>query len=349
MYEAPASKVSRRLVLSLAFILSLCSFGIFGSPALALADDFPVPSGFTLPEQLPYDDGSTVWTHWIAINNSGTSWWVVYHNCDILYWHDTSIQNTSCDDSGAGEFENLTGFSSSTSGTSWGSADIGGFNLGSSYFDVSIGIIGSTDVARNHIFADHTIFSNHTYTADDTRWNDVIPSNFGDMAFNRANFNSDGSLIGVSAPGVAQIVNGSNNSNDYMDVPNPVTDPTGFIGAVFTNFFIFLYKGFVPPDNYFFDKVSEIETTWATDQPGLTAINTAFADGVVSLSTPSALSPVTLGALHIGSATTSTITVFDPDSMDSGMFAQAKTLISAFMYFGVAFWVIRQVSTILSA
>lgn len=135
----------------------------------------------------------------------------------------------------------------------------------------------------------------------------------------------------------------------FLDVPNPLTDPTGFVAAVLHNTGLTIASWFLPPDNYFFNKVSEIGTTWETDQPGLASINTAFSDGVSALSSPTSLAPVTLGSLHFGNSTIAAVPFFDPSAMDSGIFSQAKTLISAFMYFGVAFWVIREVSTIMSA
>lgn len=138
-------------------------------------------------------------------------------------------------------------------------------------------------------------------------------------------------------------------SGSYTDIPNILTNPSGFVEALLDNAGAFVVNAIIPPPGYLTDKMLDVTDSWSADQPGLTSINTAFIDGIASLSSPTSLTPISIGALHVGGTTTSSITFFDPSIMPTGIFDTAKTLISAFMYFGVAFWVIREMSTILSA
>jgi len=160
-------------------------------------------------------------------------------------------------------------------------------------------------------------------------------------------------------------------TSTFPDIPSIIDSPSGFVVALWTgvadwftcifanaitallsglnSFLVTFISGLLPADGYLTDKIAEVNDAWVTDQPGLTSIHTAFSDGIISLSSPTSLTPISIGALHVGGTTTSAITFFDPSEMPSGIFTTAKALISAFMYFGVAFWVVREMSTILSA
>jgi len=170
----------------------------------------------------------------------------------------------------------------------------------------------------------------------------------------------------------------------WASVPNFIDDPFGFftgifsaaldwfnceyqqslniVGSFFTTLASNITTGFltalnafisgviVPPDDgYFTTQVALVNTTWETQQPGLTAIKTAFSDGIASLSSPDSFTPITLPPIDFGSGTTSTQTLFDPATLPTGAMNNLKTLISAIMYFSVGMFVVKELSTILSA
>jgi len=323
----------------------LFSFFLVGTSVARASVEIPVPTGFTLPQVLPYNDGTTVWNYWIASTDGGNFWRIFYTNVGNFTLLDYALVSPLNGD-------NVTCFSSSDNGHSWSVPDIGGCNLGNPA-SFSLAMAGAGSTVRNLIISSYPIFSSDakpdSYTWDPLRWVDTFPHAWGALIINKVNFDLNGVLIGVQDPAIYQIVNNTSSLSDYTALPSPITDPTGFISGVFTNFFVFIYKGFIPPDGYLTEKLAEVTNAWSLDQPGLTSVSSAFSTGITALSTPTAMTPISMGSLHFGGVSTSSITVFDPSTQPVGMFDSAKTLISAFMYFGVGFWVIRQMSSIFSA
>lgn len=314
------------------------------SPSFAKAyDEFPVPSGFTLPEQLPYNDGVRTYTHWIAINNdSSNNWQLFYHNCENLVLDTTllALRQQSCT-----EWNDLTYFSSSNSGTSWGSPNIGGANLTiyGGFFEVSVTIMGYRDVAKNHWFTDYTVFSGGTVTDDclDNHWCDLRTISFGDVASNRVNFRADGSLIGVSSPDYSNIISGQPTS-EYVDVPNPVTNPFGFVVALLTNLAIWLKNLVIPSGDFFQDKYNEMKLAFEEKFAFYFQLKDAYT--IPTETTPSAFS---FTGLSFGGVTLPTLTLFDGFSFFD--FSPYRSFISGIMYASCGWFVIRKMSRIFSS
>jgi len=316
------------------FILTFFLFPLSVS-AESVSSDFPI----NLPHALPWDDGTTVWTNWLAWD-TGSGWALVYHNSDLSVNAGGYIIAQPWLDSGHNYF--TTG----NNGTSWSSGT-------SNHLSASPGIFFDTHIqsnggvpCRERMYSSDTIFAIGDRDAA-AYCTDIVPYVFADPIFYRINLESDNYTFQTetseSAP--LQIIN--NDTSDYVSVPDPISDPAGFVAALLTNMGIWLYNLVIPADDYFTLKYDELSTNFSTTYPIFFDIRDMF-DTMISGITAGSFTPISISGLSLGGGSYN-FTIIDSTTLPSGTLDTFKTWFGLMMYVGTAFWVIRKGSRIFSS
>lgn len=321
------------------------SFLFNASSVYAVPAPAPVPDVMTIPHTLPWDDGTKVWTEYIASRSAtgGSNWVIQYHNCSNVVFRTFGVvaPNSCLDDE---FFVSL----SYNNGATWTDDTTYSFSESDGYYQIfSITSMGYQDVAKNNWFANKTIIvaeAQPEYPGN-THWTDLYPISIGDPAVNRVNFDSEGNLIGVSSFDY-DLLRGEGDS-EYVDVPNPLTDPYGFVVAVLKNLSIWLYSLVIPDDGFYQGLMTQFNEDFEEKQPGLSALRTSISNGIAGMSvvTPSGIVLPSLTGMgqELGPQT------FISGELSPDIINPIKTLISAFLYMFVGMWVIRHLSTIFSS
>jgi hypothetical protein len=137
----------------------------------------------------------------------------------------------------------------------------------------------------------------------------------------------------VGAPGEA----------DYVDVPNPIEDPKGFVLAVIENIGIWLRWFLVPTSDFFSVRFAQIRTSAEETFPAYFAIETAISDST------SVDSSITIGSFDFGGSQSAPATFFNPASWDPADFAGLRTLLSMMMWVWLAYFLLQRVPTLFSS
>lgn len=315
------------------------------SSVYAVPAPAPVPEVMTIPHTLPFNDGTKTWSEFLASRTgTGSSNWVIYyHNCsNVIFMTSGVVAPTTCID------DEFSAFTSTNNGATWTEDNIYNFAESDDYYQVfNITSMGYQDSAKNNWFANKTILvaeAQPEYPGN-TYWLDLYPISLGDVAVNRVNFDDEGNLIGVSSFDYDLLRGGSD--VEYVDVPNPLTDPFGFVVAVLKNLSIWLYSLVIPDDGFYQGIMTQFNQDFEEKQPGLSALRTSVSNGIASMS---AVSPEGIGlpsltgmGQELGPQTLISADI-SPDIINP-----IKILISAFLYMYVAVWVVRHLSTIFSS
>lgn len=125
-------------------------------------------------------------------------------------------------------------------------------------------------------------------------------------------------------------------------VPDLMTDPSGFVSAMFTNFGNYLVRLVIPPLSFFTDSFSQIQSGFSTKFAFFEQLRSAFtvpADG--------SFTPITLTGITIAGSTISPIAFIS--SFNPTTFAPFRNFLSMVMYVGLGFWLIKKTSLIFSS
>jgi len=312
------------LALFLGFFVSF----IFSLPSFASDVNPLFPEN--LPHALPWDDGTTVWNDWIAFKTS-TGWGLIYHNSDFYADSDGFLVSSPALELSHNYF--FTG----DNGTTWSSSTSNHF-VSPMFFDTTL----SSPPCKEKLYASNTIFAVGDRDAA-SYCTDVIPYEFGDSVFHRINLMSDNYtfLSSTADPAPEQIINSA--TDDFVDVPSPVTDPAGFVSALFVNFGIWIRNLIVPDSDFFSSRFNAIQVIAQEHFPIFFSIS-----DIVSGST-AVDSSVSLGSVSFGSSSTAPLVFFSPSSWSPDTFAGLRSFLSMLMYVWLAYFVTTKLSRIFSS
>jgi len=125
-------------------------------------------------------------------------------------------------------------------------------------------------------------------------------------------------------------------------VPDLLSDPSGFVSAMFTNFGNYLVRLVIPPLSFFTDSFSQIQSGFSTKFAFFEQIRSAFvvpADG--------SFTPISITGLTIAGATIAPLSFIS--SFNATTFAPFRNFLSMVMYVGLGFWLIKKTSLIFSS
>lgn len=306
----------------------------------ALAADVPATFPVALPHALPWNDGTTTYTkYWLYAPSFGTSglWRLYYHNNgsgDISLGSDYHLHATTY------EYHTFVAGNNAQS-THWNDQGTGTNFLGDTtgqYFDT---FFGGVNTCKPLAFASHTVFAAGSYSGA-AYCTDIVPYSPGDVIFDRVNLESDNQTFQrtTTDPAPGGIVNPD--TSEYVDVPSPVTDPAGFVSALLTNLGIWLYNLVIPDSQFLADSYANIRTAFETKFAFYFQIKDAF-----TVPAASAMTPISLGSLHIGGQTLAPMTFIA--SFDPAEFASFRAFLSMVLYVGLGFFILRKLSNIFSS
>lgn len=313
-----AKKQNRVAVWTRTGVAVFIFFCFFCSPVFA----YDVPATLELPEALPYDDGSTVYQN-VLLLFSGTAWWALYHNEPNFYVDDYYLTNATI-----GSFSNHT-WSGNTAGDSWTDEGIDDFNLTAPLFlDTYFG--GATD-CKNRALSNYAIFSidNHDASAYCA---DLFPETFGKEIIPRMDLH--GTEINGTIPSAPPVVIGDNNpGSNYVDIPDLLSDPSGFVMASIHNFWVSVGEFFIPDGEYWQTHFDEIQAKLAANYGDLFTLRDTYLTGLSTYSATSGYDPIVIAFTQGGHDYS--YTLLDPTSIDSTEYESIKGLIRLAIYFGV--------------
>lgn len=288
---------------------------------------------FKLPHPLPYTFGGETYTHVQGFKHTGSyDWWVIYHNEDNLLFS-----------------QSFGGFNPDmTDNVCFYISDIrspySGDPNSSCNGTVSLGGVPSNKCIYN-TFSDYTqFFLGDNYTGQlDTDLdctNDDIDHPSGSVAVPRTNFSGVNFGAPVS-PDYSNIIDGQLD-DEYVDVPNPLTDPKGFVIALLTNLALWVKNLFIPSTDFFQTKYNEMKLAFEEKFAFYFQLKDAYTIPIET--TPSAFS---FTGLSFGGVTLPTLTLFNGFSFFD--FGPYRTFISGIMYASCGLFVIRKMSRIFSS
>lgn len=309
---------------------SIFAFCIFLASTLSAQADTNPFEGYKLPYTLPATIGSTTYTHVFGKKHTGTNdWWIVYHNEDNFAYTSSGF-NPSSTDNACFYVTNITTTSYHMASNA-SCSGVPSFGVGNCLYKQ---------------FSDYTIFNGSgslTLRQTIDCLGDATDVSFGSAVFPRIALGGTNGvdIVSTVAPATLQIISGQPTS-DYVDVPDPITDPLGFVTALLTNTAIWLKGLIIPPDGFFSDAYMQVKTEADTKFVFYSQLTSAF-----TIPAGTTMVPITLGALHAGGQTIAAqpfISSFDADT-----FAPFRNFLSMVMYVSLGFWLIRKTSTIFSS
>lgn len=172
--------------------------------------------------------------------------------------------------------------SSSPGSSSWTDSSSGDtFFDGGFYFD---SYFGGTSACRPLLFSSHTIFSFGSFDGS-AYCSDIVPYDSGQPIFERVNLESDNQTFQRSTSPSAPPVVITPDTSDYVEVPDLITDPSGFVTALLTNLGIFLYNLVLPDSDFLSEKFLELQTSLTDSFPWFYQLKTAYEDSLAALPT----------------------------------------------------------------
>jgi len=324
------------------FSLIVIASGIFYVPsALAVNSTGTAENpyeGLKVPYELPATINGVVYNHVLGFAHTSTNnWWVMYHNQDNMSYGSSGWINPASPSS-----ENECFYYDDLHSATYHDTDFNA-NCG--------GAPSASEACFYNMFSDYTIFNSRSDGLPSNKKTfdcsgDSTPTGFGETLYSRVNFGgaSGVDIVGFTSPAdTTLITNLSDLQGDFVDFPNLLTDPNGFMGALFINGIVFLQSLIVPSDGYFQEKlasISSIVNERFGDLPGAyEAIQEAGASSVAgSISIPFNVKidgqPMTL-------------TFLDTSGLNPDDYATLRLLVSVIFVWGFMTFLFRNITTLI--
>lgn len=312
---------------------------------------FPSSPPQFLPFGLPFTESGVTFTHYILTiaDNNPNIWELRYHNKDNLYVNESWFLKSSDNEDWDTKVCNLD---TTIQPLTWTCANVQMASV-SGFYGYFASWTSTNEVCLGTSFADRTVFIQSASPFDPPNSSGILnngqvcqdlwpngDAQFPDVLVQRMNIDANGNVTGIVDP--APLVTFTPPTGDYNELPNPLTDPTGFVSGFLNNLGVWIYNLFIPPSGYFQDRFNALKLLFDTKFAFVEQVQQAFV-----IPAASAFTPISLGSLSFGGTQVSPITYIS--SFDPATFSSFRTFFSMILYVGLGMFLLRKMSNIFSS
>ena len=128
-----------------------------------------------------------------------------------------------------------------------------------------------------------------------------------------------------------------------VDIPNPLTNPFGFVSALFLNLKNWVVSLVVPSPGFMDSQLSTLQATAQTHFPIFFQLSSVIQGSTTQSDT------ITLGSLNFGSTSSAPITFFNPTQWNPDSFSGFRNLLSMMMWVWLMYFIVHKVPKIFSS